>query len=55
VLVHIDVAGHEIVARITRRAALQMDLRPGDLVHAILKSMSVARGQVIRAPDGDDD
>jgi molybdate transport system ATP-binding protein len=51
VLVRVDVAGHEILARITRRAALQMDLHPGDGVHAILKSMSVARGQIIRAPD----
>ena len=51
VLVHIDVAGHEIVARITRRAADQMRLAPGDAVHAIVKSMSIARGQIIRAPE----
>ena len=51
VLVHIDVAGHEILARITRRAADQMRLVPGDTVHAIVKSMSVARGQIIRAPE----
>jgi len=49
--VHIDVAGHEIVARITRRAADQMRLSPGDAVHAIVKSMSIARGQIIRAPE----
>jgi molybdate transport system ATP-binding protein len=51
VLVHVDVAGHEILARITRRAAGQMQLAPGDTVHAIVKSMSVARGQIIRAPE----
>ena len=50
-MVHIDVAGHEILARITRRAAEQMGLAPGDPVHAILKSMSVARDHVARAPD----
>jgi molybdate transport system ATP-binding protein len=50
-MVHVDVAGHEILARITRRAAGQMALAPGDTVHAILKSMSVARDHVARAPD----
>ena len=51
VMVHIDVAGHEILARITRRAADQMALDCGDTIHAILKSMSVARDHVARAPD----
>ncbi len=51
VMVHVDVAGHEILARITRRAAEQMALMPGDTVHAILKSMSVARDHVARTPD----
>jgi molybdate transport system ATP-binding protein len=50
VMVHIDVAGHEILARITRRAAEQMALAPGDAIHAILKSMSVARDHVAPAP-----
>ena len=49
VMVHVDVGGHEILARITRRAADQMTLEPGDTVHAILKSMSVARDHVARA------
>ncbi len=53
VMVHVDVAGHEILARITRRAAEQMALVPGDGIHAILKSMSVARDHVARAPVGD--
>ncbi len=51
VMVQIDVAGHEILARITRRAAEQMTLAPGDTIHAILKSMSVARDHVARTPD----
>lgn len=51
VMVHIDVGGHEILARITRRAADQMRLAPGETVHAILKSMSVARDHVSPAPD----
>ena len=52
VMVHVDVGGQEIIARITRRAADQMGLRPGDPVHAILKSMSVARDHIARAPNG---
>ncbi|MFB9570751.1 TOBE domain-containing protein, partial [Saccharopolyspora hordei] len=50
-MVHVTVAGHEIVARITRRAVAQMGLAPGDTVHAILKSLSIARDHVTRAPD----
>ena len=46
VMVHIDVCGHEILARITRRAADQMGLAPGDPVHAIVKTMSVARDHI---------
>ncbi|MFN4098720.1 MAG: molybdenum ABC transporter ATP-binding protein [Pararhodobacter sp.] len=48
VMVHVRVGDHEILSRITRRAAEQMALRPGDPVHAILKSMSVARDSVAR-------
>ena len=48
VTVHVNVGSHEILARITRRAAGQMALQPGDRVHAILKSMSVARDHVQR-------
>ncbi len=50
VIVHIAVGGDEILARITRRAAEALALRPGDPVHVILKSMSVARDHVARAP-----
>jgi molybdate transport system ATP-binding protein len=52
VTVHVAVGAHEVLARITRRAADQMGLRPGDTVHAILKSMSVARDHVARAHGG---
>jgi len=52
VTVHVAVGGHEVLARITRRAAEQMGLAPGDAVHAILKSMSVARDHVARAHAG---
>ena len=50
-MVHVTVAGHEIIARITRRAVAQMGLAPGDTVHAILKSLSIARDHITRAPD----
>lgn len=50
VMVHVAVGNHEILARITRRAADQTGLAPGQAVHAILKSMSVARGHVAAAP-----
>ena len=38
----------EILARITRRAATEMALAPGDTVHVILKAMSVARDHIAR-------
>ena len=50
VTVHVMVGDHEILARITRRAADQMTLQLGDPVHAILKAMSVARDHVARVP-----
>jgi molybdate transport system ATP-binding protein len=50
VIVHVGVGEDEILARITRRAADQLRLQPGDAVHAIVKSMSVARDHVARAP-----
>jgi molybdate transport system ATP-binding protein len=51
VIVHVAIGADEILARITRRAADQLGLAQGDTVHAILKSMSVARDHVTRAPD----
>lgn len=47
-MVHIAVGDDEILARITRRAASQMMLKPGEPVHAILKSLSIARDHVVR-------
>ena len=49
VMVHLAVGADEIVARITRRAASQLALQPGDTAHAILKSMSVARDHIAGA------
>lgn len=46
VLVRMAVGEDELVARITRRACETLALAPGDPVHAILKTMSVARGHV---------
>ena len=51
VTVHVSIGADEILARITRRAAAQMQLAPGDDVHAILKSMSVARDHMALAPE----
>ncbi len=51
VIVHVAVGADEILARITRRAADQLGLREGDSVHAILKSMSVARDHVLHVPE----
>ncbi|ADZ70997.1 molybdenum ABC transporter ATP-binding protein [Polymorphum gilvum] len=49
VIVHVGIGDDEILARITRRAADQLRLQPGDQVHAIVKSLSVARDHVARA------
>ena len=49
VVVHVAVGGYQILARITRRAATQMALAEGQEVHAILKSLSVARDHVAPA------
>ena len=46
VMVRLAVGADEIVARITRRAAMQMALRQGDGVHAVLKALSVARDHI---------
>jgi molybdate transport system ATP-binding protein len=48
VTVYVAIGDHEILARITRRAAAQMGLQRGEPVHAILKSMSIARDHVAR-------
>ncbi|RGP35211.1 molybdenum ABC transporter ATP-binding protein [Pseudotabrizicola alkalilacus] len=52
-MVHLAVGDTEILARITRRAAAEMALAPGDTVHAVLKAMSVARDHILAAPPQD--
>lgn len=46
VMVHVAIGEDEILARITRRALEALALEPGEPVHAILKTMSVARGHI---------
>ena len=46
VTVHLAVGETEILARITRRAAADLQLTPGDAVHVVLKAMSVARDHI---------
>jgi molybdate transport system ATP-binding protein len=53
VMVYLAMGETEILARITRRAATEMNLVPGDAVHAVLKAMSVARDHIVRAPQSD--
>ena len=50
VIVHLRIGENAVLARITRRAALQMGLETGQTVFAVLKSMSVARDQIGQAP-----
>ncbi|WP_128515148.1 molybdenum ABC transporter ATP-binding protein [Tabrizicola thermarum] len=49
VTVHLSVGEAELLARITRRAARDLALAPGDRVHAVLKAMSVARDHIAPA------
>jgi molybdate transport system ATP-binding protein len=46
VIVRLDVAGDEILARITARSARTLALAPGTDCFAVVKSMAVARGDV---------
>jgi molybdate transport system ATP-binding protein len=52
-MVHMSIGDTEIIARITRRAAADLNLAPGDSIHAILKAMSVARDHVAPEPEKD--
>lgn len=45
-IVRLNIGGHEILARITARSVLALELAPGAPCFAILKSMAVARGDV---------
>jgi molybdate transport system ATP-binding protein len=42
VVVRLDLAGHQILARITARSARQLELAPGVACYAVLKSMALA-------------
>jgi len=53
VLVRIAIGEDEIIARITTRARAALALEPGAAVHAILKTMSVARGHVALDAEAD--
>jgi molybdate transport system ATP-binding protein len=46
VMVRLGFGEDTILARITRRAAQSLALQPGDQIHAIFKSMSVARDHI---------
>jgi molybdate transport system ATP-binding protein len=48
-LVHVDVGGATILARVTRAASLALSLRPGLAVWALVKAVSI-RGHAFRAP-----
>ncbi|MCC5887106.1 MAG: molybdenum ABC transporter ATP-binding protein [Gammaproteobacteria bacterium] len=46
VLIRLALGEDEILARVTRRAVAALNLAAGDQVHAILKSMSIARDHI---------
>jgi molybdate transport system ATP-binding protein len=50
VLVRLDLGGEFLLARVTRRSAATLDLRPGLVVHAVLKTVSVAQTDVGASP-----
>ncbi len=41
-IVRLDVAGHPLLARITRKSALALQLQPGTPVWALVKSVALA-------------
>jgi molybdate transport system ATP-binding protein len=50
VLVRLDLGGEYLLARLTRRSAQGMGLAVGQRVHAVVKSVAVAQGDVGAAP-----
>jgi molybdate transport system ATP-binding protein len=46
VMVRLAFGEDTILARITRRASASLNLQPGDHIHAVLKSMSIARDHI---------
>ena len=45
-IVQLQCGSDRMLARITQRSALALDLRPGRKVHAVVKSVSIARTDV---------
>ena len=45
-LVRIDLGGEHLLARVTRRSAEALGLTAGIAVHAVVKSVAVAQGDV---------
>ncbi|TVR07334.1 MAG: molybdenum ABC transporter ATP-binding protein [Salinarimonadaceae bacterium] len=45
-VVSLDIGGCAMLARVTRRSARQLDLRPGTACFAVFKAMAVARGDI---------
>lgn len=46
VLIRLALGEDTILARVTRRAVASLNLQPGDEIHAVLKSMSIARDHI---------
>lgn len=46
VVVQVDLGGEALLARVTRRSATALDLAPGRPVHAVLKAVAVAPGNI---------
>jgi molybdate transport system ATP-binding protein len=53
--VALDVGGHRLVARITRRSVATLDLRPGKPVFAVIKSIAFDGHTLARGREADDD
>jgi molybdate transport system ATP-binding protein len=49
-LVQLDLSGQPLLARVTRRSAMALQLAPGQPVFAIVKSVAVAQGDVSELP-----
>ena len=47
-IVQLQFGNDRLLARITRRSASALELKPGDAVHAVIKSVSVAPLDVAR-------
>jgi len=49
-LVQLDLGGQALLARVTRRSATALGLQPGLELFAVVKSVSVAQGDVGEGP-----